>query len=175
MQASSRTDIRVMFNSLGAYASQNHLHLHVLYLEGIGFCRVRQHRHCDGTDKDIRLPVEIAGSSQIKSKGKNKNNSRSNHNFEYVDQYPIKSFRFPFNSIQGMRTSNIEHAAGVWLLIEILQFENIAHNVVIAHDAIHVIPRKNQIKNTVVKFAVIEAAGIFIILRSIPSAFEWLQ
>ena len=35
VQASRRPDFRVTFNSLGAWASVNHLHLHGVYLGGV--------------------------------------------------------------------------------------------------------------------------------------------
>lgn len=96
---SNSKNIRAIFNSLGAFASVNHLHWHLYYLEH-------------------RMPLEnivlenIAGSPVY-----------------LLLDFPSKGFCVKFSSLKNKIVSNLTN--WVFLIINYLQNENIAHNVYI--------------------------------------------
>ncbi|GAB5366982.1 hypothetical protein AAMO2058_001190500 [Amorphochlora amoebiformis] len=155
---SNRPDSRIVFNSLGAYASQNHLHMHYITLKELGF-------------EDNMFPVEKASLECRRGIAPGT---------WAVGGYPVASFRFDQvgNIVDENSIENLLNK--VYTFVRVLQGRNIAHNIIILPRnlpsnetsqirpcAVIVIPRKNQIYNIApvcqglpLKFAVVETAGL---------------
>lgn len=122
LKASRRKDMRIVFNSMGAWASQNHLHLHIVYLHKLGFT-------------NDTLPLEAAKSEKFLESKSEKQGRNMSAGIELVSGYPIHSFRFHMdrNTDEKKNSNSSVVIPQVWRLVEILQKRGIAHNVVFSH------------------------------------------
>lgn len=113
------TDLRIGFNSLGGYASVNHLHFQLIFLKGIA--------------KEMEsFPIENFERKQLLAINKN-------ILAELID-YPVKVYVLAFKEIN----SDIFKIFGC--IIDIFTKRNIAHNILFSQKGkeIYIIPRKNE-------------------------------
>jgi len=177
LKDSRRSDIKVLFNSLGAYASQNHLHMHIVYLKGLGFPEDRLAlEHAASEESSTSSSTSSSSTTTGENGEEKKRNLRLSSSLIRVDRYPVRSFRFSEISHNGNRdhdgdsvgASGDDHcsqdgsgyfalASRVHSFVRKLQEQNIAHNVLMAKSAddgnlcdVYVIPRQNQCKNNTV-------------------------
>ena len=145
LRQSTRSDMRILYNSMGAWASQNHLHLHIVYLKGSG-------ASASG------LPCETI-----------KNRERLTFGCEFCSQYPVNAFRFfgpgavdrAASFVSRLQAENIAHNVVVSPAV------GSGGGSQGGETAIFVFPRKNQCFNQSpvcdgrpLKFAAFEAGGL---------------
>lgn len=106
---SQRRDFCVVYNSLGAFASVNHLHLHGMYLSGL-----------DGDPKTDRLPLEDAGQSLFADFG--------GAQVFTVDTDQTKGLGMRAFAIKGLQTFAAEVAGNC---VELLHKLRIPHNLLV--------------------------------------------
>ena len=124
--------IRVGFNSLGAFASVNHLHFQFW---NIG-------------EENPGLPIESTPVKSLAVKGM----GRVKINEIIYDYYPLHGLQYEINldneQFEDALYSDLEHMArSIFSCIEYLQRKNIAHNLVMIPGfpyKIFLVPRKNE-------------------------------
>lgn len=134
------TDLRIGFNSLGGYASVNHLHFHLIFLKDIA--------------KEMEsFPIETYERKQFLA--------INNIILAELINYPVKAYVLSFKEIN----SNIFNLFGC--IIDIFTTRNIAHNILFSEKGkvIYIIPRKNEMLNNLhgdLNCAWLEICGIAI-------------
>ncbi|KAF4753111.1 GDP-D-glucose phosphorylase [Perkinsus olseni] len=146
-----RDDMKVTFNSLGAWASVNHLHFHVFWPSG------RQDQESPSVDEPAaadrildsggcmiplreppfgRMPIELAKPKRMLA-------TTSSLNLEELD-YPAYTFRLTAAAVDGDSGSSM--AAGLWSIVSVLLRLDIPHNILICQrgEVAFVTPRQPQ-------------------------------
>lgn len=124
------TKMRIGFNSLGAFASVNHLHFQFWNIGA-------------GTQG---LPIEETPVKSLAVKGM----GRVKINEIIYDYYPLHGLQYELNleNEEEALYSDLEHMArAIYFCVEYLQQENIAHNLMMVPGfpfRIFLVPRKNQ-------------------------------
>ncbi|KAI9020390.1 hypothetical protein DFJ74DRAFT_672997 [Hyaloraphidium curvatum] len=127
----TRPDARLLFNSLGAYASVNHLHTHLTYLGDL-------FPHLDG-----RYPIEVVSRTSLHSHRVGQNELT----LELTSGWPLPAFAFTLHTPRPPRSALVPLARAAGALLSHLVAANRAHNVIfLPHPfpAILVVPRKHQ-------------------------------
>ncbi|KAF4695344.1 GDP-D-glucose phosphorylase [Perkinsus olseni] len=142
-----RDDMKVTFNSLGAWASVNHLHFHVFWPSGRqdreppsepeATERVLDSRGCMIPLREPafgRMPIELAEPKRILA-------TTSSLKLEEID-YPAYTFRL--TAVDG--GSERPMAAGLWSIVSVLLKLDIPHNILICQrgEVAFITPRQPQ-------------------------------
>lgn len=147
-RSSGSPRFKVMFNSLGANASQNHLHGHGLYAPSAVL----------PIERALRQPLLRSGTVSVSS----------------LKGYPTSGFCFEAPS-QGEHTEALAEA--VMRVVEYLQRKDVAHNLLVcdAGTTVMLIPRQNEAASqaSAVKMAVAEVCGM--IMAASEQQFEELR
>ncbi|KAF4674611.1 GDP-D-glucose phosphorylase [Perkinsus chesapeaki] len=142
-----RSDMQVTFNSLGAWASVNHLHFHVFWPAGRHPSHSETAGELEGRILDSggrlilleqplfgKMPIELAAPKRVLAK------------FEYLTleelDYPAYTFRVTAVGEDGVNLM----AAGIWSVVWVLLRLDIPHNIVLSQRATvaFVTPRQPQ-------------------------------
>eukprot|EP00936_MAST-01D_sp_MAST-1D-sp1_P001808 g1808.t1 len=175
VQSSRRFDFRVVFNSLGAWASVNHLHLHGVYL--------------DGVTQSGAFPAELATRRALVPGGHRIGQNWVLHVEETVD-YPSPAIVLCLTrtSAAGGADGSDDVSAGPGLILRSafavvreLQQRDVPHNIVCGKSdfalpfryEVFVFPRRAEVPgvNGAIGVAVMEIAG-HPVVRSDQSAFD---
>ena len=140
MAASSKSNLKITYNSLGAFASINHLHFQGFYYGG----DLREQEPWN----DGQLPVERMERQEIATVDGVK--------ISQVQDYPAHALAFASND-------NVKLAQTVFKYVNILNERSIAYNILITKKEVIVLPRKFEFANSLgAGTAVLEMAGEFI-------------
>jgi hypothetical protein len=150
VQLSARRDFRLLFNSLGAWASQNHLHWHCCYIRAA---------FADGRFPAERISVQRAGTIGGATLGLVAHGPLG---------WPVRMLVVEAADAPG-EDGPAAAARLTWRIVRAMQTGNVAHNIVVVPAGargsgirFYVVPRQCQTRNRrgLARYAVVEVMGL---------------